>query len=127
MAEVTSKNSARVPADKMKMKGAKGVSMRLLLADKDKVPNFAMRLFEIRPKGHTPYHTHDSEHEVFVLSGRGYVKSIKAKTTFETGSAVYVPPGVKHNFVNTGEDTLKFLCIVPLDPKPLARKKPAGK
>jgi quercetin dioxygenase-like cupin family protein len=115
MPEVKSKNSARVSANKVQMKGAKGVSMRLLLSEKDRVPNFAMRLFEIEPKGHTPYHTHDSEHEVFVLSGKGYVTSVKGKIEFRTGSAVYVPPGVKHNFVNTGDDMLKFLCIVPLD------------
>ena len=80
MTEVRSKNSTRIRADKMKMRGAKGVSMRLLLSDKDRVPNFAMRLFEIEAKGHTPYHTHDEEHEVFVLSGKGYVKSAKGKT-----------------------------------------------
>ena len=101
--------------------------MRLLLSEKEKVPNFAMRLFEIEVKGHTPYHTHDEEHEVFVLSGKGFVKSAKGKTTFEPGSAVYVPPGIKHNFVNTSDETLKFICVVPLEPKPIAKKRSTKK
>ena len=58
-------------AKAVEMEGAKGVTMRLLISDKDGAPNFAMRLFEVDRNGHTPLHTHDFEHEVFVLEGEG--------------------------------------------------------
>ena len=55
--------------------GAKGVKIRWLIGEQDGAPNFAMRHFEVAPGGHTPHHSHDWEHEVFVLSGRGKVDS----------------------------------------------------
>ena len=38
-----------VIAEVANMEGAKGVKVRWLISDKDKAPNFAMRLFEVEP------------------------------------------------------------------------------
>ena len=40
-----------------------GVTIRWLWAEKDGVPHFALRLFEVQPGASTFYHTHTHEHE----------------------------------------------------------------
>lgn len=47
--------------------------------------NFAMRLFEIQPRGYSPLHQHDWEHEVFILEGKGAVRDKKMKVTLTKG------------------------------------------
>ena len=54
--------------------GAGGVTIRVLMGDNVGAPNFTTRHFEVAPGGHTPFHAHPWEHEVFVLSGKGKVK-----------------------------------------------------
>jgi len=54
------------------MEGTKGAKMRMLISDKDGADNFAMRMFAVASGGHTPFHFHNYEHEVFVLEGRAY-------------------------------------------------------
>ena len=99
------------------LEGAKGVTIRWLISDKDGAPNFAMRLFEIERDGHTPLHTHDSEHEVFVLEGEGAIWHDGKEISMGPGCAIFVPPREKHCFINKGEESLRFLCMVPIAPK----------
>jgi len=47
--------------------------IRWLITKEMGAPNFAMRLFEISPRGFSPLHTHAWEHEIFVLEGNGSV------------------------------------------------------
>lgn len=103
----------KVPLEDVDMEEAKKVKVRWLISDKDQAENFAMRLFEVGPGGNTPYHSHDWEHEVFILEGEGEVK-IEEKTYSVTKDfVVFVEPNQKHGFKNTGEKTLKFLCLIP--------------
>jgi quercetin dioxygenase-like cupin family protein len=53
------------------MAGAKDVDIRVLISTDDGAENFAMRMFEVQPGGHTPWHTHPNEHEVFIVEGHG--------------------------------------------------------
>ena len=62
-----------VPQSNVTMEGAAGCRVRWLIGEGDKAPNFAMREFEVEPRGHTPKHLHDYEHEVYVLAGRGAI------------------------------------------------------
>lgn len=92
---------------------AKGVSMRWLISDKDGAPTFAMRMVHVEPDGHTPYHIHPWEHEVFVLQGTGVVKANEREKPFKAGDVVYIPPNEQHNFRNTGKEAIRFLCLIP--------------
>ncbi|HNR64882.1 MAG TPA: cupin domain-containing protein [Atribacterota bacterium] len=103
----------KVPLEDMEMEGAKNVKVRWLISDKDNAKNFAMRLFEIGEGGFTPYHTHDWEHEVFVLEGEGEVKIEEKVYPIKKDSVVLVDPRIIHGFRNTGKDMLKFLCLIP--------------
>lgn len=96
------------------MEGAELVTKRVLAGPDEGVPNFVMRLFEVGPGGRTPNHVHEWEHEVFVLDGEGIAESEGVDRKIGPGSALYVPPNERHGFVNTGNQTLRFICVVPL-------------
>lgn len=94
--------------------GAEKVYIRWLIGEKDNPPNFYFRLVEIEPEGHSPYHQHNYEHEVFVLEGEGVVVDEENKEhPISKGKAVYIPPSVKHQFKNKGKSILSFVCVIP--------------
>lgn len=98
---------------RVEAEGAVGVRIRWLIDDSRGAPNFALREFEIDPGGHTPYHSHPWEHEVFILAGQGVSVDTAGRHRVGPGSVVYVAPGEEHNFVNDGDEILRFLCIIP--------------
>ncbi len=102
-----------VPLEEVEIGEAEKVKVRWLISDKDDAKNFAMRLFEVGAGGFTPYHSHDWEHEVFVLEGVGEVKIEDKTYPIKKDSVVFINPQVKHTFTNTGEGILKFLCLIP--------------
>ena len=68
----------------------------------------------MQPGGNTPLHQHDWEHEVFVLEGSGVARSKTSEEHFKEGDFFFVKPMEWHQFVNTGEKILKFLCLIPI-------------
>jgi quercetin dioxygenase-like cupin family protein len=72
-----------------------------------------MRQFEVAPGGFTPKHHHPYEHEVFVLEGSGVVVEGDTERVLKAGNLVFVQPNEVHQFRNTGDQPLKFLCLVP--------------
>jgi quercetin dioxygenase-like cupin family protein len=102
-----------VPAEIPKEKDVKDTTIRWLIAKNDGAERFAMRLFEMRPGGHSPLHQHDWEHEVFIVKGSGALRDTSSSHPFEQGDVIFVKPMEWHQFVNTGKDVLQFLCIIP--------------
>ncbi|HUU20912.1 MAG TPA: cupin domain-containing protein [Phycisphaerae bacterium] len=109
------KKADEAPAKRVDIEGAVGVWIRLLIHDAEGAPNFYMRQFDVEPGGCTPLHQHDWEHEVYVLSGDGVVSGAGSERAIGRGDCVFVPPGEVHQFRNTGDGTLQFLCLVPAD------------
>ena len=107
------KHYSEVELKESKELGIKDVMVRWLISRKDGADNFAMRLFEIKPDGYTPLHQHDWEHEVFVLEGNGITRDKTSNDPFNQGDIFFIPSMEWHQFVNTGNKTLKFLCIIP--------------
>jgi quercetin dioxygenase-like cupin family protein len=93
--------------------GAQGAGLRWMLGPKDEMPNFYLRVVEIEIGGQSMHHQHDYEHEVFVLEGNGILVGEDQSLHLEPGSAGYVPPNVIHQFRNTGDTTMKFICVIP--------------
>ncbi len=91
---------------------ARGVEMRELLTRDDGAPTFAMRLFILEPDGHTPRHSHQWEHEVFVLEGKGTVLSGQGPVEIAPGDAILVASGEEHQF-RAGKEGMRFICCVP--------------
>lgn len=109
------KNYTAVPAEEVTMPGAKDVTIRWLLGQGSAAPNFYMRLFEVQPGGHSPYHSHPGEHEVFILEGRGRINARGGSFPVAAGTFALVEPNEEHQFENTGDGALKFLCLVPIE------------
>jgi len=103
----------QVALQPVQMPGASGCQVRWLIGTAEGAPNFAMRQFEVAVGGHTPKHSHPYEHEVFVLEGRGVVLEGDVEHPLRSGDVVYVRPEELHQFRNTGDAPLKFLCLVP--------------
>lgn len=100
------------PAE-IKEGGAEKAWIRWLISKDDGAPNFSMRFFEIEPSGRTPLHAHPWEHEIFILSGK--CKAILGGEGEVVGpqAAIYVPPNLRHCFINVGEEKLILLCLIP--------------
>jgi quercetin dioxygenase-like cupin family protein len=89
-----------------------GVALHTVISAED-APRFAMRVIEVEAGGSTPCHTHDWEHEVFVISGRGKVRGADGEHEIAPNDAVFVAPGEEHCFTNTGDEAFRFVCCIP--------------
>jgi quercetin dioxygenase-like cupin family protein len=94
--------------------GASDVEIRWLISREDGAENFAMRMFELQPGGHTPLHTHPHEHEVFIVQGQGTFVCEAKEHEFGPEHVIFVPGGLEHRFKNTGDSVLRFLCLIPM-------------
>ena len=93
--------------------GAKDTKIRWLITETDGAKTFIMRHFEVAPGGFTPLHDHAWEHELYILSGTGAVVSAKGEEPFKPGDFVFMPGGERHQFKNTGKETVNMLCLIP--------------
>lgn len=102
-----------VAPEEVEEAGAKGVCVRWLISKRDGAKNFAMRYFEVEPAGQTPNHSHDWEHEVFILEGKGLVVCEGSEREMKPGYAVFIPPNADHCFKNNTSGRLCLLCLIP--------------
>ena len=104
-----------IPAEELNYEGAKGVTRRWLIDDQnDGAPVYNLRMFEIEPKGYSPRHSHDSEHENFIIEGEGRLWLGDQWYSLKAGDVAYVPPNIEHQFENTEDSIFRFLCGVPV-------------
>jgi quercetin dioxygenase-like cupin family protein len=96
------------------MDGASGVKMAIMVGRADGAPHFALRSFRVEPGGHSPRHSHDYEHEVYVVEGTGEVLLDGEYRPLKAGDVVYVPADLEHQF-RAGQAGLRFLCMVPVE------------
>ena len=109
------KKMFQVPAQPVVMEGAKAVTVRVLFGPQDKAPTFAMRLFEVAPGGHTPFHAHDFEHQVIVLDGDIAIVTADGQTPLHPNDVVMVAPGQQHQFKNRSvQSAARFISLVPI-------------
>ena len=96
------------------MDGVFDTKIQWLIDEKAGAKNFAMRRFRLSPEGIINLHTHEWEHEVYILEGKGEVLTQSRNIPVEAGSVVYVEPDVPHGFKNKGETEFVFLCLIPI-------------
>lgn len=95
------------------MEGSRGAKMRMLVGPADGAANFHMRHFEVEPGGFTPHHQHNYEHEILILRGQGVARSEQGERNFRSGDVIWVPAMEMHQFRNTGDGPLEFICLIP--------------
>ena len=98
----------------VEMEGADRVAMRLMVGRADGAPTFSMRHVTVEAGGHTARHSHNYEHEVFVVEGAGRIEQDGEVSQLRPGDVVFVLPNAVHQFTNTGDGPFKFLCVVPV-------------
>lgn len=91
-----------------------GMEKRVMIGPQQGAPNFVMRVFDLPPGASSPYHSHDWEHEVYILSGQGVVVSEQGETAVGLEDAIYIAAGEMHCLRNEGADVFRFLCLVPV-------------
>lgn len=96
------------------MDNLKNVEKKVLVGEKEGATNFIMRLFTIGSNGFTEYHTHEWEHEVFILKGEGIIKTKNKNYEVKKGDCIYIEPNEKHQFLNPQERDLSFICVIPV-------------
>lgn len=94
---------------------SKKTTMRWLVGKATGARTYAMRHFEIAPGGIIPLHSHDEEHEIFILSGSAKILGGPEGIIAKKDDVMYVPPNAPHGYDNTdGKDTFAFICVIPL-------------
>ena len=103
-----------VPA-KVFGESAPGASIRWLIDDEhDGAPVYALRMVELEPGGHSPRHIHPYEHENFVVEGEGRLWLEDHWEALSEGDVAFVPAGMLHQYENTGNNVMRFLCGIPV-------------
>ncbi|MFG0291845.1 MAG: cupin domain-containing protein [Phycisphaerales bacterium JB065] len=108
------RNIDETAANPVEMDGVKGVSMSVMIGRADGAPHFALRSFTVEPGGHAPRHSHDYEHEAYIVSGTGEVLLDGEYRPLKQGDVVYVPADEEHQF-RAGPNGMRFLCLVPIE------------
>ena len=106
-------NVREIPAEKVQMDGAKDCTVQLAVTPRNGAPNFAMRIFEVAPGGHTPLHHHPYEHEIYVMEGQGTVWRDGKEASIKPGDVLYIPADEQHQFKNAADKPFKFMCLIP--------------
>jgi quercetin dioxygenase-like cupin family protein len=86
------KKNDEVEREEVKMEGVKKTYIRWLIGTDSPAPNFYLREFELEPGGHTTFHSHENEHEVYVLEGKGQVNTENESISLERNSFALVMP-----------------------------------
>jgi len=103
------KNYRELPVEETEVEG---LTVRWGINKDQGAVNFSMRLLELAPLKSTPTHQHASEHEIFVLVGRGEVVTEDNTYPIRDGSVIYIAPNEVHSFNNTGADILRMVDAV---------------
>jgi mannose-6-phosphate isomerase-like protein (cupin superfamily) len=115
--QIMSKNKVKIVppitrdmSDRVDFTEPPNIRSSFIWADREKGLNhMTFGTCEIEPHSSNAPHAHEDEEEVmFVYQGHG--KTLIEDVWYDVGpeSLVIIPPGVDHQFVNTGDEIFKF-------------------
>jgi quercetin dioxygenase-like cupin family protein len=106
-------NQAQVAAEPVDWDGGTDAKIQWLIGESDGAQNFFMRRIVIEPGGYSPKHSHNYEHESYVVSGKGQVLVDQKWISFDKDSVIFIPELIEHQFVNVGTDQLILISVIP--------------
>ncbi|MFW5714235.1 MAG: cupin domain-containing protein [Brevefilum sp.] len=90
-----------------------GIIKHILVGPEDGAPNFVMRYFQVPPGEQTFFHTHDHEHGMLILHGEAQIQIEEELFDLSPLASVFVSGGDLHRVINTGDEPLGFICVIP--------------
>ena len=91
----------------------KGVTRRVFVGETGESASYHFRYFEVAPRGFTTLESHQHEHTVMVVRGRGQVLIGCETREVGFGDVVYIAPHTPHQFRNDeGAEPFGFTCVV---------------
>jgi len=89
-------------------------SLKVLLSPvlTPKLKSIAAGLTLLPPGGSSDFANHIEGEMFFVISGRGHIVVGDEEKDLVPGTAVWVPPGIDHQLVNSSNDYLKILWVL---------------
>jgi quercetin dioxygenase-like cupin family protein len=88
------------------------VTVRRFIGRQDDSCNLELRYFELGPGACSNWESHNYEHAVLILRGRGSVRLSGEILPIGCGDAVFVPAGEVHEFMAAEDEALGFMCAV---------------
>jgi len=86
-----------------------GGALSKLLAVSERID---FRISRYAPNAYVQEHSHKVQEQIYyVLEGEGILTVGKEEHLMRPHDYVYLPPGVKHSFTNTGVNGLVFLVV----------------
>ena len=99
-----------------------GGALSKMLAGPDNVGSSRVdfRISRYAPNAYVEEHTHQVQEQIYyVLEGEGVLTLEGERHLMRPHDYVYVPPGIRHSFTNTGTAGLVFLVVTtPADDEP---------
>ncbi|MFQ5533164.1 MAG: cupin domain-containing protein [Candidatus Methylomirabilales bacterium] len=92
---------------------SEGSCRHVLIGPKEGAQHFAIRYFEIPPRGQSSFEDHLHDQGVMILKGRARVLLGWEVHEVEPGDVIYIPQNEQHQFENIGDEPLGFLCVIP--------------
>lgn len=89
------------------------VSETWLIGKKEQAGNFAFRFYLLSPGSHSQEEAHPYDHGILILQGSGEVLLGDKTHSISQGDIIYIPPDARHQLLNTSEEELGFLCVIP--------------
>jgi quercetin dioxygenase-like cupin family protein len=88
-------------------------SMKVLVSKEEGWMDHVFRVVSVGVGGYTPKHEHPWPHINYFLEGNGELMIDGVIHEVKEGSYAFVNENTIHQFKNTGDQTLRFICIVP--------------
>jgi mannose-6-phosphate isomerase-like protein (cupin superfamily) len=83
-----------------------------------RVPALSAGLYVLAAGDTDPQRPHREDEIYYVTSGRGVIRVGTEDRAVETGSVVYVPPGVEHTFHSITEELRVLVVFAPAESSP---------
>ena len=111
---------ARVPWQEFPGHFGGALSKALVGPDNSGSSRIDFRISRYAPNAYVQEHVHKVQEQIYyVLEGEGVLTLDDERHLMRSHDYVYVPPGVRHSFTNTGLDGLVFLVVTtPADDEP---------